>query len=387
LTAVASRGGAHSTTGTVQDFDLHGIVGIRLLDATARDIAKVQRQLGPLQATLDRDPDVTIRFADQATTKAVTYAGLNEGGFNDDGFFVLQGRDGVVAKVRLPFDRIGHDLHIVCERAMPIVPDLLAIINLIALSKSVLPLHASAFTIDGSGVLVTGWAKGGKTETLLGCMSQGARYVGDEWVYLTKDGAMLGLPEPIRLWAWHLKQFPDIVKARSRRDRVRLSVWNRAALSATALSRAFPAVGVLRKGAPIVNRQAYLQVPPEKLFGADAMQLEGRLDMVVLVLNHDSPEITTQPVTPAEVAGRMAASLATERAQFMEHYQQFRYAFPDLVSDVVEQAHDIEARLLGQVLQGRPAAKVLHPYPCDIVELGHTVMTAVRGGVTGHTET
>jgi hypothetical protein len=387
LTTVASRGAVETTTGAVQDFDLHGIVGIRLLDATLSDIAKVRRQLGPLQATLDRDPDITIRFVDRATTAVVTYAGLNEGGFNADGFFVLQGRDGVLAKVLLPFDRIGHDLQITCERALPMVPDLLAIINLVALTKGVLPLHASAFALEGTGVLVTGWAKGGKTETLLGCMNAGAQYIGDEWIYLTPDGAMLGLPEPIRLWAWHLEQFPEILRARPRRDRVRLSVWNAAARSAAGLSRRFPGAGLLRKGAPIVGRQAYLQVPPEELFGADAMQLSGHLDVVVLVLNHESADIVSEPVSPAEVAGRMAASLATERAQFMEHYDQFRYAFPDRASDVVERAHETETALLQQILQGRPAAKVLHPYPCDITELGNAVMGAVRTGITRHTET
>ncbi|MDX6365897.1 MAG: hypothetical protein QOK30_973, partial [Nocardioidaceae bacterium] len=385
---VASLDASDSSTGTgtVQDFDLHGIVGIRLVDATSGDIAKVQRQLGPLQATLDRDPDITIGFVDRATTKTVTYAGLNEGGFNEEGFFVLQGRDGVVAKVLLPFEQIGHGLHISCERALPMVPDLLAIINLIALTKGVLPLHASAFSIEGTGVLITGWAKAGKTETLLGCMKQGARYIGDEWVYLTPDGSMLGLPEPIRLWAWHLEQFPEILQARRRRDRMRLSMWNRAALSVGRASRMFPGAGVLRKGAPVITRQAYLQVPPEDLFGADAMQLKGPLDVVVLVLNHDSPEIVSRPVSPAEVAGRMAASLATERAQFMEHYDQFRYAFPDRVSDVVERAHETETALLQQVLEGRPAAKVLHPYPCDITDLGNAVMHAVRTCMTRHTE-
>jgi len=48
-----------------------------------------------------------------------------------------------------------------------LVPHLLAVINLTALAKGVLPLHASAFTYRGLGVLATGWAKGGKTETLL----------------------------------------------------------------------------------------------------------------------------------------------------------------------------------------------------------------------------
>jgi hypothetical protein len=375
------------STRTTQDFDLHGIVGIRLLDATAADLHKVQRQLGPLRGSLDRDPDISIRFVDSATSRPMTYSGLGEGGFNDDGFFVLRGRDGVDAKAQMPFDRIGHGIQISCERAMPNVPHLLAIINLIALTKGVLPLHASAFAMESTGVLVTGWAKAGKTETLLGCMSQGAHYVGDEWIYLTQDGAMLGLPEPIRLWAWHLQQFPDLLQSRPRGDRLRLAAWSRAASSAAGLSRSsLPGAGLFRKGSPIISRQAYLQVPPEELFGRDAMDLHGRLDAVVLVLNHESPDIEAVPVTTAEVAGRMAASLVTERAQFMEHYQQFRYAFPGLVSDVAEKAHGIETQLLAQVLEGRPAAKVLHPYPCDIRELGRNVMAAVRARPSGHVE-
>ena len=81
------------------------------------------------------------------------------------------------------------------------MPHLVALVNVTALAKGVLPLHATAFTAGSTGVLVVGWSKGGKTETLLGCMAAGAEYVGDEWVYLTDDGQMLGLPEPIRVWS------------------------------------------------------------------------------------------------------------------------------------------------------------------------------------------
>ncbi|HMQ30942.1 MAG TPA: hypothetical protein PKD53_09445, partial [Chloroflexaceae bacterium] len=43
------------------DYDLHGLVGIRLIGASAGDAAAVTRQLGPVQAPLARDPDITIR--------------------------------------------------------------------------------------------------------------------------------------------------------------------------------------------------------------------------------------------------------------------------------------------------------------------------------------
>jgi hypothetical protein len=63
----------------------------------------------------------------------------------------------------------------------------------------------------------------------------------------------------------------------------------------------------------------------------------------------------------------------------MAHYRQFRFAFPSRSSDTVERAADTERGLLRALFDGRPAAAVAHPYPCDITELGAAVATAVEG--------
>ncbi|MBA3233914.1 MAG: hypothetical protein H0T17_08215 [Propionibacteriales bacterium] len=319
---------------------------------------------------------------DSATTASLTYVGLRESGFNSDGFFLLRGKGGVTAKARLPFEDVGHNPEIVCERAMPAVPHLLTIINLTALSKGVLPLHASAFTVGGTGILVTGWAKGGKTESLLGCMTHDGQYIGDEWIYLTPDGQMLGVPEPIRLWAWHLEQLPDLLKSRPARERRGLSAWKLiSSLAKTSSNARLPGAGLWRKASPILDRQAYLQIPPEELFGPGAVALQGRLDVVVLVVSHESAETIAEAVGRSEVSGRMAASLADERAAFMDHYRQFQYAFPGLASAAVDSAGEVESHLLSAVLDDHPAAKVLHPHPCDISVLGQTVLTAAKDAI------
>ncbi len=378
MTEPASRPAAANTPGASYDFDLHGLVGVRLLDASPEDAAKVERQLGPLRGTLERDPDITVRFVDSATEAPLTYAGLGDGGFNADGFFVLRGKGGAPGKAKIPFDRIGRRPELVCERRLPAVPHLLAVINQTALSKGVLPLHASAFTTaEGTGVLVVGWAKGGKTESLLGNMTAGAHYVGDEWIYLASDGYMVGLPEPIRLWAWHLRQMSSLLAARPRRDRMVLSAWQVAAATVDkAAATTWPGAGLVRRGAPLVARQAYLQVPPAELFGPAAMDLRGHCDAIVLVVNHDSPQIVARDVETAEIAGRMAGSLVEERTAFLSHYHQFCFAFPDRTSAVISAAEAVERELLGSMLNARPGSKVLHPYPCDIHELGRAVSSA-----------
>lgn len=136
---------------------------------------------------------------------------------------------------------------------------------------------------------------------------------------------------------------------------------------------------MVRRVAPALGRQAYLQVPPADLFGADGMVSSARLDAVVLVLSHESPDTVVHEVERGEIARRMAASLADERAPLMVHYRQFRYAFPDRSSPLIESAGETEARLLAERLDGVPSAKVAHPHPCDVQELGRAVLDAARG--------
>ena len=362
------------------DFDLHGLVGVRVVGGTDADVAVVRRQLGHPETTLEREPDLTIRFVERVTSAPLTLVGIGESGFDDDSFYLLQAKGGSSRRTRLPFDRLGPGAEIVCERGIPAVPHLLAIVNLILLTKDVLPLHATAIEVDGRGILVTGWSKGGKTETLLAATSHGARYVGDEWVHLPPDGRMLGLPEPIRLWAWQLAQRPDLLASRSAAERGRLRAWTTVSRVAdTVAERSWRGSGVVRRVAPALGRQTYLQVPPADLFGADGMVSSARLDAVVLVLSHESPDTVVHEVEQGEIARRMAASLAEERAPLMVHYRQFRYAFPDRSSPLLESAGETEARLLAERLDGVPSAKVTHPHPCDVQELGRAVLDAARG--------
>ena len=355
------------------DFDLHGFVGIRVLDARPQDVATVTRQIGPLTTPeLGREPDITVRFVDELPLAGrLTYAGWPDSGATDDDFFVLRGRDGVTARTLLPMQDVGGRCAIVCERGAGHVPHLLAIVNMTALAHGVLPLHASAFTYRGTGVLATGWAKGGKTETLLAFAQHGAEYVGDEWVYLTPDGGMHGVPEPIRLWHWHVAQLPALRGRLPVATRARLTALPSLASSAASLGsglRGLPA-SVLRRAAPVVRRQAYVQVPPARLFGEDAIALHGRLDQVLLVASHDRDEVTIEPVSGSAVGAHMRASLDEERSPFLQVYRQFRYLFPRRRSTVVEEAATIERGLLHERLGDRPSHILRHPYPVDLPSL------------------
>lgn len=366
------------------DFDLHGYLGIRLLDANEDDVDRVERQLGPIRTTLSRDPDVVIRFVDRIQPRGVlTYVKWPEAAFDDSHFYLVRGRGNVAGLARVPFDDIGGTCVIECERSLTAVPLLLAIINMTATAKGLLPLHASAFTYEGRGVVVAGWAKGGKTETLLSFMSEGAAYVGDEWVYLAGDGQMFGIPEPIRLWRWQVDQLPKVAATLSRGARTRLAALDMVARGAGRMaprgSRLGFAGSVLRRAVPILARQAYVQVPPVRLFGEAAIALRGQAQRLIFATVDEGSTMRVHDAESDEVARRMASSLLEERQELLSFYRQFRFAFPGRRSSVIDASEEMERQLLSERLSPLPAVWFRHPYPVDIPGIYSRVRPYVVG--------
>jgi hypothetical protein len=358
----------------ISDFDLHGIVGIRLLNATPGDIAAVKRQLGPIQTPLSRAPDIVIRFVDQIQlSSTVRYLGVEDAGFTEDAFLVFRGKQKARVKTQIPFDQIGtQQCEIVCEIGLPAVPLLLPILNLTVLSRGALPLHASAFIYNGKSILVTGWAKGGKSEMLLAFAARGAEYIGDEWVYISEDGqCMFGIPEPIRLWYWHLQEMPHYKAVVNPNDLLRLQALNLfvkfleqlEAMGGTAPFR------FIRRVAALTKQQLNVQLPPEKLFGKKTNGIGAGPQKVFFVASHAEPSLTVQPIDPKEIAGRMVYSLLEERKDFMSYYLKYRFAFPGRSNSFINQSEEVQRNILLKVLADKEAYAVYHPYPVSIPAL------------------
>ncbi len=357
------------------DFDLHGLARIRLVDATAKDISTVARQVGPIQAPVAGDADITIRFVDDVPVNGtLRIVGLDQGGYTDDSFLVLRSKHKAQGRVRVPLDEIGGRFEVLCERGAAAVPQLIPILNLTVLARGALPLHASAFVIDGIGVAACGWSKGGKTETLLSFMRQGAQYVGDEWVYVTADGKWLhGIPEPIRLWDWHLSQIPEYRGHVSRKDRMKLSTIGAVASVHRGLPRnarrRVPGVHAFDRVMTLLEGQRHVDPPAEQLFGRDRWVEKAPFDRLVFLGNAKVDGIRVEPVDPLDVAERMTFSHVHHRLGFLDYYWQYRFAFPDRPNWIVDEIETIERELLRTVFAGKTAFEVLHSHPVDIPDL------------------
>ena len=324
-----------------------------------------------------RAADLTVRFVDVATRRPLTYVGAGRDRLQPRRLLRAPGARAAGPDGRgSRSTRSASGREIVCERSVAAVPHLLALVNLVALSKGVLPLHASAFTVGGLGVLVTGWSKGGKTESPAGRDGTRGSYVGDEWVYLTPTREMLGLPEPIRLWAWHLDQFPELLRAQAGARPAPAVGWRgRARRPAWPAAPRLPGAGLASRVHPLAARQAYLQVPPRSCSARTGSCSAARLDAAVLLLSHSSPEITAEIVEPrgrasdGGLAGRGARPLPGALPAVP-----LRLPGPAEPRGGVGRARRGPAA--GRAVRRRAVREGLPPHPCDIAALGDAVLGA-----------
>ena len=93
-----------------------------------------------------------------------------------------------------------------------------------------------------------------------------------------------------------------------------MSAWSRAASAAGRLGalRA-PMAAIPRKAAPILGRQAYVQIPPAEIFGADRILLQGRVDLVLLLASHTSDNMVIRAMSAEEIAEWLPLSSTSAR--------------------------------------------------------------------------
>jgi hypothetical protein len=357
----------------VVDFDLHGIVGIRLVNPAPEDVAAVTRQLGPIQRSLDREPDLTVRFVERiALASPIRFLGLQDAGFTDDAFVVVGRSTPNRARAAIPIHRIGSSCEITCETGIGGVPFMTQVVNVTALNNGYAPVHASAFTYGGTGGLAAGWAKGGKTEALLGFMANGATYIGDEWAYVHPTGdAMYGIPEPIRIWDWHLSDLPRVRALVPKRTRTRFEAIKLVSSLERSLATRFDisSSAAVSRLTSLLERQLWIRIPPHDLFGYASCSPSADLDVVFLVGSHEKDDLVVEEADAREVAHRMAFSFLHEHAELRALYLKWRFAFPDSPNTTLDNLEDVATTTLTEALGGKRAFAVYHPFPPSIPAL------------------
>lgn len=347
------------------DFDIHGIVGIRLINPSKSDLEVLCGYLGQFKETLDREPDLIFHFKDKLELPSFTCLGLDSAVYTDEGFYAMSSKENV--KIRIPFDTIGERSEFEVESGFYDIPWLFDIINLAFLKKNYIPMHATAFVYNNVGFLVSGWAKGGKTETLLAFANHGAYYVGDEWVIISGDGKkMYGIPVPICIWEWQFNNIPDLLpkiglQRKLLYKNIHLLEFVYKTFKKIGLEKSFPSM-ILSKALPSFKRQLKIRVSPEKIFNGSQLE-SAKIEKVILSFSHSDAKYQIEEANPSEIAKRIFISNSFEQIPFLNLYKTYKFAFPGRQNDFLENIDEFQFSLLNNALKNKQTFKVRHPYP------------------------
>ena len=362
---------ANTDSGNAVDFDIHGLVGVRLVGPSPTNVTAVSAQIGPPSSRVLRRPDIVVRYVDRLSAGTLHYVDLGKTASSNAGFIVFPEGEGE-GKVSIPFEQIGSDCEMFCERRVGWIPLLIPIINLTALKKHrCVPIHASAFVHEGTGVLVTGWVKSGKSEALLAFSQYGATYVGGEWVLLSCDGnKMYGLPGTFRMCEWQRRKLSHLQHIRGNTGTFRLIRFLDAVQRVMPKGLAsFGPLKLLREGMPALRRQLNFRVEPKAIFGDRCGRLTGHPDKIFIGMVHSDERVLIEPAGTATVADQLACAMEFELTSLMSHYRAFKFAFPGMRNEFLEKVHDVLRDALRRALAAKEIYMLYHPYPVSFHDL------------------
>lgn len=351
---------------TIVEFSIHGIVGIRFVNPSPKDIEAIVRPLRLTEENLSDKPDITVIFKKDFETSALNSLGRHSIAYDTRHFYVLDKAEGAI-QARIPFDTIGYGCEVLYQSDIGSAPLLSDIICLIFLRKGYVHLHASAFLYNNNGILVTGWSNGGKSDTLLSFANHGALYVGDELVMLSSDGSeMYGVPIDVTIWDW---QFKYVAKLMPKAGNGRLITHKiiRAldaiygALATRKIGRLLP-LSLLKKALPTLREQLKVWVSPDVLFEKAMSKCRATPRKLFLIMSHNSPDVVITPCQASDIARRMAPSNDFERMHIYRFYKAFCFLFPDSRNEFIDGLDEQQGALIKAALHGLEAYEIYHPH-------------------------
>lgn len=363
------------------DFDIHGVVRIRLIGASRRDLDAACSLLGSPSKLPLTEPDITVRFVGNLPVRGMKLLGA-DAGFADDGFFLLQ-KGTKQPNARIPFEQVGGPCEIVCRSGIDSVPFLMSIVSLTALKRECIPLHAAAVVYNGVGILMAGWAHCGKTAALMGFASMGAEYVGEEWVLLSNNGQrMQGLVRPLEISHRHVATLPNVRSA--------VNLTNRCAFYGIGLfeglqkvvsaerARSNLLIRSLKKASAALVGGLRLAVPPSAIF-QDRVQSRGApVDKVFLFTSHEDDRIEVEATSSLKMARCLSFLIQNELSSLQRHYAAYRFAFPGQRNEFFENAAEYSFETLLRALHKKETYIVRLPYPHVFAKLYKTIQPFCR---------
>jgi hypothetical protein len=324
------------------------------------DAADLSRRLGLPETEPPSDPDLVVTFVDEELAVEDLQLLGDDSGFDGERFLVL-GR--LAGGARANAVHLGEPLELVSSGRARSLPLLLPLLDLAALRKSVLPLHAAVFSFEGRGIAVLGWPHGGKTSALLAFLARGARLVADDRAYVSFDPPhVAGLRGGIELRGHHLEALSSLPHPPGAPVRVRLRLSLGADRLQARAARRAPSGRLSRLGArsaAAIAAATATEVSPRDVVG-DAGADVDRIGAAFVMLRQLRGPVRVERLPVASARERLLALAQDDRAQLRELVQKYRFAFPGAASDQLDLVESSEARSIEKLARETAVFAVSH---------------------------
>lgn len=349
----------------IERFTLGSSLSIMLVNAQERDIRTLKEFLPIVPVEGEAQADLVIRYVDQLSPEEMNNLGINQFGYTDTDFYILNRYSGK-AEAQISFGEIGTGFEIVCQRGVSKIPLLEELLKIIFLKKGVLSLHATAIQWQGEGTIMLGWARGGKTSALLALTNAGAKFAADDWVlYDLNSEQVFGFPAALSVSASHFQQIPDLSKKKSFSHRVYL----RAVKASIFLVKFVGLVvrkQVLKKLLQKLEEKLRIDLLPAQIFDEDEIVASVLPDKFILLTNHNSDSIYIEDVSLDDLVEMAYYSNQFDRLRLYQAFLAYQYAFPNQSSSFFEDIEALEKQLLKEAFENKKLYRVVHPYPVPV---------------------
>ncbi|RAW45632.1 hypothetical protein DQW50_07720 [Halorubrum sp. 48-1-W] len=182
-------------------------------------------------------------------------------------------------------------------------------------------VHGSAVELNGETTVFPAWRGGGKTNTLISLLREGADFLSDDRLWVGVDGTALGYPLAVNLQPYNVQSFPELeVRHDGLRDRARHEVSEFIELNVDSnASLAHNGVNFLNRKFLTGNGRSFTTV--EEMFPrADHVAESTVDDVVVLGAAPNSDHVAIEEASADRVASATDAISYFEWNELLEEY-------------------------------------------------------------------
>lgn len=187
------------------------------------------------------------------------------------------------------------------------------LLDYLLLDRGLALIHSAAVELDDGAVLLSGWGGVGKTSALARLiLESGARFMADDWAFVTAAGTVMSLPKPMYIYTYHQALYPHLFHARHKPlipQRLARPVKASRKIVRPFFER-FPRFeGFARRWSP-----EHMKVMPDRAFPDSPIRDEARLGCVLFVERVSAGRVHLREIDLPTLTQRMSAVMYHDHA-------------------------------------------------------------------------